>query len=83
MLGALTMASFVVAVFFLRFWKSSGDRLFVFFSAAFAMLSVDWLALAFIDALAEPRHYIFVVRLLAFGLIIYGIVDKNRRAPPS
>jgi hypothetical protein len=28
----------------------------------------------------ESRHYVYVLRLLAFLLLIAGIVDKNRRS---
>lgn len=30
--GAIIMASFTIALFFLRFWKSTHDRFFSFFS---------------------------------------------------
>ena len=81
MLGALAMSSSVAAAFFFRFWKSSRDRLFLFFSAAFGTLAVDWGALALVDLADERRHYLFALRLCAFALIIAGIVDKNRRNP--
>jgi hypothetical protein len=76
--GMLTMASVVASLFFLRYWKVSGDRLFAFFAAAFAMFAVNWLALSLIDPAYEARHLIYLVRLAAFIVIIVGIVDKNR-----
>jgi hypothetical protein len=77
--GALTMACWVAGLFFFRFWKPSRDRLFLFFSAAFWLLGVHWLALVIINPPVETRPYFYVLRLLAFLLIIAGIVDKNRR----
>jgi Family of unknown function (DUF5985) len=76
--GMLTMASLVASLFFLRYWRVSGDRLFGFFATAFAMLAVNWLALTAIAPTFEARHLIYLVRLAAFIVIIVGIVDKNR-----
>lgn len=72
------MASAVASLFFLRYWKASGDRLFVFFAMAFAMLTVNWLALTVVDPAFEARHLIYLIRLAAFIVIIVGIADKNR-----
>ena len=73
------MACAVAAAFFLRYWRTSGDRLFAFFSAAFAALGVEWLGEAVINRSPPGPQYLYLVRLLAFVLIIIGIVDKNRR----
>jgi hypothetical protein len=74
------MASWIAGLFFLRFWKLSRDRLFVFFASAFWLLGLNWLGLALTNPTQESRHEIYLVRLLAFVLIIIGIVDKNRRS---
>jgi hypothetical protein len=78
--GALATSSFVAGAFFLRFWKSSRDRLFVFFVLGFWTLCVNWVALALYPHTDEQRVAIYVIRLVAFVLIIVGVVDKNRRA---
>jgi hypothetical protein len=78
--GAIAMGCGVATLFFLRFWKSTGDRLFVYFAAAFAVLSAHWIALGVLDLPTEIRFSLYVPRLIAFVLIILGIVDKNRRA---
>jgi hypothetical protein len=78
--GALSLASAMAALFFLRYWSSSRDRLFAFFAVAFAVMGLNWLSLAFIDPGEELRHTLYLLRLLAFVLIIVGIVDKNRRS---
>ena len=78
--GALSMASATAALFFLRYWSSSRDRLFAFFASAFAVLALNWVSLGFIDPGAELRHTLYLLRLAAFVLIIIGIVDKNRRS---
>jgi hypothetical protein len=77
--GALAMASWMAGLFFLRYWRSSRDRLFVFFALGFWALTAQWTANLAILPEAEGRHYVFLLRLLAFLLIIVGVVDKNRR----
>jgi hypothetical protein len=77
---ALTMGSAAVALFFLRFWIVGRERLFLFFALAFAALSVHWFGLGIVNPTAESRHYLYVLRLVAFLLIIAGIVDRNRSA---
>jgi uncharacterized protein DUF5985 len=78
--GALTMGCAVIALYFLRYWRRSHDRLFVFFGVAFAVLALNWVSLAIIDPMLEGRHYVYFFRLAAFLLIIIGIVDRNRRS---
>lgn len=81
--GALAAASLVVSLFFFRFWRVSGERLFGFFAFAFAAFSANWIGLALIHPPVESRHYLYLLRLAAFLLIIFGIVDKNRRRAPG
>ena len=77
--GAISMACLTIALFFLRFWRQTGDRLFVIFAAAFGILMVERLMLATVSASHELAPYIFVMRLFAFVLIMGAVVDKNRR----
>jgi hypothetical protein len=70
----------VIALFFLRFYRTSRDRIFLFFFGAFGAFAVHWLALAIANPESETRHLIFLIRLVAFLLIIAGVVDKNRRS---
>jgi hypothetical protein len=78
--GLLTMAHLVVALLLLRFWRLSRDRLFLFFAASFAALAANWLALALIRPTPEAQHWVFLIRLFGFVLLIVGIVDKNHRS---
>lgn len=79
--GALSMASWAAGLFFFRFWRASRDRLFLYFFLAFWALAVSWLWLILFQAPSESKHYAYLPRFVAFGLIIAGIVDKNRRKP--
>ena len=79
--GLLTAISATIALFFLKFFRESKDRLFGFFAAAFGVLAIDWLAHGLLIPRHESQHYLFLIRLVAFVLIIAGIVDKNRSRP--
>lgn len=73
------MACAIVALFFLKFWSQTRDRLFVAFSAAFAVMAVNWAVLGLTTTSDEARHFVYAIRLAAFALIVGGVVDKNRR----
>lgn len=78
LLGALAMAFLVVSRFFGRFYGRTRDRFFAFLCAAFAIMSVNQLALLVFGEVSEYRSWLHLVRLLAFVLILIGIWDKNR-----
>ena len=71
-------AAFVTGLLFFRFWRESQDRLFAFFGSAFYLLSLSWTLLALFSPTEETRPYIYAIRLVAFTLLIIGIIDKNR-----
>ncbi len=75
--GAITMGSIVIALFFLRFWRDSSDRFFLYFALSFFIEGVHRLYSALHDAGGEdsPLHYL--IRLLAYGLILWAILEKN------
>jgi len=77
--GAVAMGCVIAGVFFLRFWQQSRDRLFLRFASAFWILGLSYALLGLLAFATEFRVYVFVVRLLAFCMILYGIVEKNRR----
>ena len=75
--GAICMGSLVIALFFMRFWRDSGDRFFLYFAASFFIEGLHRLYSALHDAGGEdsPLHYL--IRLLAYGLILWAILEKN------
>jgi hypothetical protein len=75
--GAITFASAAIALFFLRYWRSTGDRLFVMFSAAFWLLALHWLLSSAFPHITTQAH---VLRFLGFALIAVAVLDKNRKA---
>ena len=80
MMGGMIVALFfVAALLFLRFYRKTRDRLFAFFAAAFAIMAANRLGLIFTND-NEVQTSFYIVRLLAFALILYAIIDKNRLA---
>jgi hypothetical protein len=77
--GASAMGCTGVGLFFFRFWRRSFDRLFLLFALAFWLLALDRTVLGLVSFATEWRPYVFFIRLGAFALIIYAIVEKNRR----
>jgi len=78
-ISGMLAAGFLVAVlFFVKFRRQTGDRLFAFFAAAFALLFVQRVMLGFAPYAPVHVEWYYLIRLLAFLLIIAGIVDKNR-----
>ena len=77
LLGAIAMASLVAALFFLRFWRDTKDRLFLFFSISFFVEGLNRFALAMVTDPNEDQPFFYVVRFLSFLLMIAAILDKN------
>ncbi|HEY3863869.1 MAG TPA: DUF5985 family protein [Verrucomicrobiae bacterium] len=75
--GAITMGLWAIALFFLRFWRRTQDQLFACFALAFFLFGVERLVM-FWSAGTESHAYIYLIRLVAFILIVVGIVSKNR-----
>jgi uncharacterized membrane protein HdeD (DUF308 family) len=75
--GAIAMGSLVIALFFLRFWRNTRDRFFLYFALSFAIEGVHRVYSALNDNGGEgsPLHYL--IRLLAYGLILWAILEKN------
>lgn len=82
LLSGIIIAGYAVAgLFFVRFWRDTRDRLFGLFGAAFWLLSIQRLVLYLTSSAGpetEDRSYLYLLRLIAFALIIVGILDKNR-----
>ena len=77
--GATTMGFAIAGLFFLRFWKRTGESLFLPFALAFWLLGLAQALLTFTDIPVEERSWLFLLRLAAFSLILISIWFKNRR----
>ena len=75
--GAITMGFVVAGLFFLRFWRRTGDGLFVAFACAFWLLALNQGLVALGGIPREEQSWIYLLRLAAFTLIIIAVVRKN------
>ncbi|HEV2610439.1 MAG TPA: DUF5985 family protein [Noviherbaspirillum sp.] len=78
LLGAIAMASMVAALFFLRFWRSTHDRFFLFFALSFLIEALNRVFLVPNSMSSEDVPEYYLVRLLSYALILFAIWDKNR-----
>ncbi len=76
--GAIMMGNAVVALFFLRFWRKTGDRLLAAFSLAFWLMALVRVVHVLVPVPNEHTHYRYLLRLLAYSILLVAIVDKNR-----
>lgn len=77
LIGILLMGYAIGGLFFFRFWKQTHDRLFLMFGIAFFMLCFQEILFGISSQPDEALTYLFIIRLLAFILILVGIIDKN------
>jgi hypothetical protein len=78
--GALALGFGVCALFFLRFWRRTREELFLAFALAFLLLGVGQTVLDLANIPTEERGSLYLLRLLAFLLILVAIYRKNRQA---
>lgn len=78
LMGGIAVASLVAGLFFFRFWRHTRDRFFVFFALSFWIEAANRFAMIIHLEPNEGEPGYYVVRLVAYGLIVAAIVDKNR-----
>lgn len=76
--GAAVMGFAVAGLLFLSYWRRTRQELFLTFAASFFLLATNYVWLAVTEIPVEERSPLFLVRLLAFGLIIVAIVRSNK-----
>lgn len=76
--GAVVMGFAVAGLLFLSYWRRTRERLFLTFAASFFLLAANYTWLAITQIPVEERSPLFLVRLLAFGMIIVAIIQSNR-----
>jgi len=84
--GALTASFLVAALFFLKFWRKTRDRLFAHFALAFVFFAINQIATTVVEVNTERSSYIYLLRIAGYVLILIAIVEKNRnqkRKPPK
>jgi hypothetical protein len=75
--GMIAMGFLTAGLFFFRFWRRTGDRLFIAFGLAFCLLSLNHVLLAAAGIPREELSWVYLIRLAAFALIIVAVAAKN------
>lgn len=78
LLGGIATAAIIAAMFFVRFWRATGDRFFLFFAVAFVLEAFSRVLIGVTGVLREDAPVFYLIRLAAYGLILVAILDKNR-----
>jgi hypothetical protein len=78
LIGAIALASFLVGLFFFRFWRHTRDRFFLYFALSFWVEAANRVALGLLVGAEEDGALFYSIRVLAYGLILVAIWQKNR-----
>jgi hypothetical protein len=81
--GMITMGFLVAAVFFFRFWRRTGDTLFVVLAVSFVLFAINQGAASLLDVPREEQSWIYLFRLAGFVLLLVGILAKNLGQSPT
>jgi hypothetical protein len=77
--GAMMLACLAIGLYFLKFWRRTGDRFFLLFALGFFVLGLNRIAILMLTELQEATATVFyIVRLCAYVLLLIAIIDKNR-----
>ena len=77
LLGFVVSASLTAALFFLRFWKSTRDPLFLAFTLFFAVQAVNYAVLLIVEHPNEGNFAHSLIRFIAVLGLLVAILWKN------
>ena len=75
--GATAMGWLLAGLFFFRFWRQTRDRFFLWFALSFWLETANRVALG-LSGTSEGSPVIYLLRVIAYGLILYAVWQKNR-----
>jgi len=78
LIGAIAAGWLIAGLFFFRFWRQTRDRFFLWFALSFWLEAADRVALGVMAPVAEDNPAIYGLRVVAYGLILLAIWQKNR-----
>jgi uncharacterized protein DUF5985 len=78
LLGVLAMGDLIAAMFFLKYWRSTKDRFFLYFAISFGLEVICRYLLLYTTFNSESEPLVYSLRLLSYAVILMGIADKNR-----
>lgn len=77
--GTLMGLSLVASLLFFRALRRTKDKLFAYFGLAFFVFAMERFLLGLTERPNVDDPVAYIPRILAFSLILYAIVDRNRR----
>jgi hypothetical protein len=81
LMGAIAVGSLLAGLFFFRFWRHSRDKFFLYFALSFWIEGLNRVALGLLVYASEDNPLFYSVRIVAYGLILAAIWQKNRPRP--
>jgi hypothetical protein len=76
LIGAFAMGCFMASMAFWRFFRTTGDRLFVWFSLSFAIECINRIGFV-ASGSPDDAGYYYGARLLSYFLFLWAILEKN------
>lgn len=78
--GMTAMGFLVTSLLFIRYWRRTHDNIFAWFGLSFAILALTQALPIVFEIPREEDSWVYLLRLLAFSLIIVAILRKNKSA---
>jgi hypothetical protein len=75
--GAIAVGWLVAGLFFFRFWRRTHDRFFLWFALSFWIEAGNRAALGLLSGVGEDMPAFYGLRVIAYGLILLAIWQKN------
>jgi hypothetical protein len=83
--GGIFVAASTAGLVFHLFWRTSGERLFQRMAWVLWLLGLERVILIFSNVGLGPgeesRHWVYLVRLAAFLVLLWAVLAKNRSPP--
>ncbi|MEP6883580.1 MAG: DUF5985 family protein [Gammaproteobacteria bacterium] len=83
MVSALAVESSFIGLLLLSRWMGSGERFLGILGIAFCIMACNWICLITLSPALEFGHLQSLLRILAFTLVIVGLVCGSRRRKGS
>lgn len=78
LMGAIAAGWTLVGLFFFRFWRQTRDRFFLWFALSFWLEALNRVALGVLAGVSEDNPAVYLLRVVAYGLILLAIWQKNQ-----
>jgi hypothetical protein len=80
LIGVIFAMAFVASACFLKFWRATRDQLFLAFAVAIGLEGLTRVYTLATSTTYEGAPAVYVLRLVAYLIILAAIFRKNRRS---